>query len=167
MVRMIGCLIALVSMLSVNVSAAEYTLYLTRHYDKQHDVPNPSLTQVGQMRAQNLVAFLKDHQIETLYSTDYNRTQQTIAPYAKAVALDVNVYDPRNLEAFAQTLLTQQQSAVVVGHSNTTPQLVKALGGVAQPIAETEFGDLFILTFSDDTNTLVSQSQTIISSVEK
>ncbi len=125
--------------------ASSYELYLVRHFEKRADESNPRLTEQGQTRAQALVALLSDKDIKHIYSTDYRRTQQTATPISNALGLPILAYPPRDLSGFASSLLANKQNSVIVGHSNTTPQLIKLLGGKATPIAESEYGELFVL----------------------
>ncbi|MBB1440604.1 hypothetical protein H5202_18380, partial [Shewanella sp. SG41-4] len=64
--------------------------------------------------------------------------------------LDLTVYDPRDMAAFTQYLLTQQGSILVVGHSNTSTDLVEGLGAEKQtPIEDaSEFDRLYIVTLN-------------------
>jgi broad specificity phosphatase PhoE len=126
-------------------AAAATDIYLFRHAEKQADgTPNPSLTQAGEQRAKWLANYLKAQNIQQIYSTDYHRTQQTVAPLARQTGLKVVVYDPRKLIQFANKLKQTPGVLVVVGHSNTIPQLVTLLGGDAgEEMAESEFDRVY------------------------
>jgi len=119
-------------------------IYLVRHAEKQTGT-DPSLTPAGAARAQALSNLLSSKNIEAIYSTDYARTQETAAPLAKRLGLNVISYDPSDLRKLATYLQVEGQNALVVGHSNTTPALVTALGGVAgAPIDDaTEFDRIY------------------------
>lgn len=113
-------------------------IYLVRHAEKVtdggamvvDDPKDPPLTAAGAARAETLSELLMDAGITQVWSTDYTRTRDTAAPLAKALGLEVSLYDPRDLTGFAEILKAQSgEMAVVVGHSNTTPTLVEALGG--------------------------------------
>lgn len=122
------------------------TIYLVRHAEKVTDKSklivadprDPNLTDEGKDRAAQLSDRLASAEITAVWSTDYTRTRDTAAPLAKALGLEIQYYDPNNLEAFAKELLSAPgKSVLVVGHSNTTPQLVAALGGApGYPIDE-------------------------------
>ena len=125
----------------------ENTIYLVRHAEKA-DGDNPSLTLVGRARAEILARELSDAGLTAIYSTDYKRTRETAAPIAKATGLPVIGYDPRGLEPFASMLRATPGNILVVGHSNTTPELVDLLGGKpGAPIDEaSEYDRLYVLT---------------------
>jgi 2,3-bisphosphoglycerate-dependent phosphoglycerate mutase len=122
-------------------------IYLVRHAEKAAG-DNPSLTVVGRARAEILASELKNAGLTTIYSTDTRRTRETAAPIARATGLTVLPYDAGNLETFANMLRATPGNILVVGHSNTTPQLVKELGGKpGAPIVEaTEYDRLYVLT---------------------
>lgn len=132
------------------------TAYLVRHAEKVTDgdgmivadPKDPPLTKEGRARAVQLADLLKDAGITAIWSSDYTRTRETAAPLARELGLEVQVYDPRDLEALAATLRsTPKQTVLVVGHSNTTPQLSEALGGDSgAPIDETsEYDRLYVV----------------------
>ncbi|WP_017931497.1 phosphoglycerate mutase family protein [Robiginitomaculum antarcticum] len=106
-------------------------IYLVRHAEKILDVEDPALTSKGQERAQALAVRLDGITIDIdgIYSSDYRRTRDTAAPLAASKGLEVQLYDPRDLPALAQRLKATCKVCVVVGHSNTTPQLSVELGG--------------------------------------
>jgi hypothetical protein len=76
-----------------------------------------------------LAAQLAPLELDHVFSTEYNRTWSTALPVAHAAGLEVEAYNPRDLAGFAAQLHTLRGRIVVVGHSNTTPMLVEALGG--------------------------------------
>ena len=124
------------------------TLYLVRHAEKAKG-DDPELTEAGRQRADDLAdlltARLEEGDLSAIYSTEYRRTQQTAAPLAARSGSAVQSYDPRDLPGFAQQLSGQGGTVLIVGHSNTTPQLAEALGcGPQEPIVEaTEYDRLY------------------------
>ncbi|MEQ9315259.1 MAG: phosphoglycerate mutase family protein [Henriciella sp.] len=130
------------------VEEAGYTLYLVRHAEKVLDVDNPPLTPEGEQRAAKLADLLEDAGIEHIYSTDYLRTETTAAPLAVRLDMPIEFYDPDETDVFVEKLIQRAETALIVGHSNTTPELVDALGGDGgEPIVEaTEYDRLYVLT---------------------
>lgn len=126
-------------------------IYLTRHAEKGATGTDPALTAEGKVRAQNIAAALNKANITSIYSTAYLRTQQTAQPLSAALSVPVQTYDPNNLAAFAQQLRTLPGNTLVVGHSDTTPELIRQLGGDVVPvIAETEFDRLYQVAIGAD-----------------
>ena len=129
-------------------------IFLVRHAEKQAG-PNPSLTDEGTARAERLAGQLENAGIEVIYSTNYHRTQETAAPLAEALDLEITSYDPSDLPGFADHLKSDGRTALVVGHSNTTPALVILLGGEAEPMPETDYDRLYCLS-GEETTLLVA-----------
>ncbi len=131
------------------------TIILVRHAEKLKDVTDPELSEKGKVRAKQLSIVLKDIAIDRIFSTEYKRTQQTAAPLSEAKSLSVDLYNPKELENFAHYLKTIKGVSMVVGHSNTTTEMVKLLGG--DPISSiddaTEFDRIYIITITKDSRT--------------
>mgnify|MGYP000648368337 CR=1 FL=1 len=109
--------------------SADYTLYLVRHAEKQTGGKDPSLTYCGQQRALQLASILSKTNIEQVYSTNYKRTIQTATPSANKHNTSIKYYSPKDLDQFSTLLQHYQKNALIVGHSNTTPQLASLLSG--------------------------------------
>ena len=123
-------------------------IFLVRHAEKTTEKPDPALTAAGQARAVALADRLAGEDITDIHSSDTKRTRDTAAPLAERLGLDVQLYDPRDLPAMAAKLQAAPGRHLVVGHSNTTPQLTELLGGDGgTPIVEaTEYDRLYIVT---------------------
>lgn len=107
---------------------------------------DPDLSEAGRARAASLAVALKDANITAIYATEFKRTQQTAAPIAQALGLSVIVVPASSVEALVEKLNALPGNALVVGHSNTVPQVVKALGvKTAVQIPDTEYSDLFVV----------------------
>ena len=141
------------SMLAPAVSTADTgptVVFLVRHAEKG-DGPDPQLIQAGKERAKLLAHMLGESGIRQIHSTGYVRTLETAAPIAEQLGLEIRIYDPKRLEQLADILLTEGGSHLVVGHSNTTPELVELLGGSpGAPIREAgEYDRLYLLTINE------------------
>lgn len=101
---------------------------LVRHAEKETGVEDPPLSPAGMARARALAAMLADAGIEHIHSTDFRRTRGTAAPLARQLGLDVSLYDPGSPERLLDQLLAGGRH-LVIGHSNTVPELVELLGG--------------------------------------
>ena len=129
-------------------------LFLVRHAEKG-DGADPPLTEAGQRRAQTLARMLAESGIGHIHSTDYVRTRETAAPVAERLGLEVRIYDPARLEELADKLLHEGGRHLVVGHSNTTPELVSVLGGdPGEPIEDAwEYDRLYLVIPDSQGNT--------------
>ncbi|MDC7997875.1 SixA phosphatase family protein [Gilvibacter sediminis] len=130
--------------------------YCIRHAEKDRSNPdnkNPDLTKAGLTRAENWAKVFATVDFDAVYSTDYNRTQQTAAPTAASQGLEVLSYDPSDLYNKDFAAATTGKTVLVVGHSNTTPVFVNAvLGEEKYPwMADDNNGGLYIVTKTGDT----------------
>jgi len=131
-------------------ASAPLTFIVVRHAEKATDDPeNPSLSASGQARATALAERLRDAPLVAAYATEFRRTQQTAQPAAMAHALPVQAYYARGP---ASEIATQWKQAhrtgtvLVVGHSNTVPDLVAALCSCsAAPMDDTEYDRFSII----------------------
>ena len=131
------------------------TVFLVRHaealYPPPEDAPrNPPLNRLGRGRAAQLANLLLDAGITGILSTDLHRTLETARPLADSLSLEIERYDHRALPALAERLAATTGRFLVSGHSNTTPEMVRLLGGdPGEPIDEkTEFDRLYIVTMA-------------------
>ena len=69
---------------------------------------------------------------------------QTAAPLAARLAIAVQAYDPRDLDALVRAAAIAPGNILVVGHSNTVHDLVGRFGGVAPaPLKESDYGTVW------------------------
>jgi len=135
-----------------NAEPTAAAIFLVRHAEKVEDSEDPELSGDGHQRAQALAYALKDAGIEQIYSTDYRRTRDTANPIAVLLQAPVEFYDPLELATLADRLRQSGQNALVVGHSNTTPELVALLGGDpgTEIDEESEYDRLYVVTLGTD-----------------
>ena len=147
------CSLALIfSALSPTLAFADAKfIYLTRHAEKSASGADPALTPEGVIRANNIAAALKKSGITSIYSTNFVRTKQTAQPLSTLLNLPVQTYDAAALASFAAQLRALPGNTLVVGHSDTTPELIRLLSGDVVPaIAETEFDNLYQVAIGQD-----------------
>lgn len=137
------------------------TVFLVRHAEKA-DAPgsDPPLSERGRARAEALARLLQNAGVKAVFTSQFQRTQQTGEPLAKrlgltaaAVPLAVKTSNPREVTEESVRELTKRVEAhaggavLIVGHSNSVPDVIRALGGDAVPkIDESSFDDLFVVT---------------------
>jgi len=136
------------------------TVYLVRHAEKAAEpAADPPLLEAGNKRADELARMLGKAGIKTIYTSQYLRAKQTAEPLAKQLGISPTVIpvrmgenprqlSPHYLTEMAERIYSNTGGAVlIVGHSNTIPEIIKALGGdIAPTIDETVFDDLFVVT---------------------
>lgn len=150
-------LLALAAFLTLTAHAAPpTTVILVRHAEKAAVETDPPLTAEGEARAQKLAQMLAKSGISAIYTTPYARTRSTAAPLAAALKLTPveTKTGPTFANDMAATLraLPAGSTALVVGHSNSTPAVMKALGIADAPSIDdkSEFDKIFIVTLGDE-----------------
>lgn len=137
---------AILTPFSLPAQTDEVVVFLVRHAEKVDDSADPDLSAAGRERATLLGRMLADAGITHIHSTDYKRTRQTGEPLARALGLEMHSYDPRDLAGLAARLAATPGRHLVLGHSNTTPAAVEALGGdPVGPIDDAEYDRLYIV----------------------
>ena len=132
--------------LLVSTAAAQSTIFLVRHAEKKTGGDDPDLTKAGRARAESLATMLKDADITAIYTSEVKRTQQTAAPLAKALHVKPEVIPANDRDGLVTKLRGSSGNVLVVGHSNTIPEIIKALG-ISTPvtIGDKDFDNLFIV----------------------
>ncbi len=122
-------------------------VFLVRHAERLDASPDAELSLSGKERAKRLASVLKDAEIQRIHSTDFIRTRDTAAPIAAELRKKVELYEHRGLQTLIQKLRKAGGRHLVVGHSNTTPAVVKLLdGNPGSPINEAhEYDRLYIV----------------------
>ncbi|QQP96309.1 SixA phosphatase family protein [Lysobacter enzymogenes] len=125
-------------------SAPSARYIVVRHAEKADDgTRDPELAPAGRERAQRLAARVREEPLRAVYVTAYRRTLQTGEPAAREHALTPIVYDAKRPAAeFAAQLRRERGdgATLVVGHSNTAPDIAAALCACAvEPMPETEY----------------------------
>ena len=119
------------------------TIYVSRHMRKGEG-DDPNLSAQGAAEAVRLAELLKDRGIAAIFVTPTKRSRETAQPLATATGAPVKTYDPRDNAALAQRAAAIPGSILIVGHSNTVPAIVAAVGGTPPgPMTEEDFGRIF------------------------
>jgi broad specificity phosphatase PhoE len=125
------------------------TIILIRHAEKKATQSDPPLSPAGEKRAASLPVQFKDYKPDLFYSTDTKRTKQTVTGWARSLGKQITVYNAAGQKELAQQLLQMQdKTIVVVGHSNTIPQLANLLTGTTTfpDMADDEYNKAYIIS---------------------
>ena len=143
-----SCLIVLCLAAAAHASPV---ILIVRHAEKATTGGNdPDLSLAGQKRADALARILRDSQITAVFVTEFKRTQETAAPTAKAAHLSPTVVPANDIGALVEKLRALNGNALVVGHSNTIPDLLKALGiGTPVSIPDDDYTEIFAVFVGD------------------
>jgi broad specificity phosphatase PhoE len=149
-----------VQQLPIQPQPVHTVIYLIRHAEKADASANPNLSDAGSQRANNWALLLQDVTFEAFYSTNYNRTLQTIQPIATSNGKEVTLYDPANFTLEDVIVNHTGKNVFIVGHSNTIPQLINTYLGTNtySNMAEADFGNLYKITVLDG---VVSHEMTV------
>jgi len=133
------------------LSAQTATSILVRHADRASQERDSPLSARGQERAECLAKTLKDAGITRIYVTEFRRTQQTAQPLSSLIHVEEQKLTAADIAAAAQALRTAPagSASLYVGHGDTIPKLLDALGARSSPLAEGEFDRMYVLTFRD------------------
>ncbi len=136
-------------------SQATTTMIFVRHADKSAaPAEDPSLSEAGRARVAELTRQLADADvvagIDAIYSTPYRRSMETVRPLADRLDLPINTYDADDTEEVLETILKRHKGKIilVVGHSDTLPELIANLGASKKvpPIAEDEYDNIYVIS---------------------
>ena len=144
-------LILSIPLLLVTYANAAPVVFIVRHAEKASTGgKDPDLSVQGQKRADALANILKDSQITSVFVTEFKRTQETAAPTVKAAHVSPTVIQANDIGALVEKLRALNGNALVVGHGNTIPELLKALG-IATPVSipEDDYSEIFVVLLGD------------------
>src|SRR6266436_5956728 len=136
---------------SVSNARAEPVVVVVRHAEKAaSDGKDPDLSSAGRARAEALARILKDSGITTIFTTEFKRTQETAAPTATSVHVTPTVVAAKDTAGLVAKLHQLNGNALVVGHGDTIPNIIKALG-MDRPIniPDEDYSELLIVTLGD------------------
>lgn len=120
--------------------------YVMRHLQKA-DGPDPALSAEGRANAAEVPQLLITKPPRAIYVSTTRRARETAAAVAKTWNITPQEYDPRDTPALIARLSQEKGPVLVVGHSNTVPDIVKALSGDdVGPMREDEYGTIFYVT---------------------
>jgi broad specificity phosphatase PhoE len=128
------------------------TLYFIRHAEKVDNSQNPDLAEAGKIRAERWRTIFGDIALSAVYSTDLKRTLQTAVPVSLSKKLAAILYNPKSLDLDLFLKDNRGQTVLIVGHSNSTPELINKIikEKKYENIPETVFGNLYIITIADE-----------------
>ncbi len=135
--------------------AAVTKIYIVRHAEKQ-DGKDPLLTPAGNARSGDLMRFLKDEMIRKIYVSQYRRTQNTGDSLRIQLNIDTVHYTADTLCGnLINTIMGHSdfgKTILVIGHSNTIPQVIRKFGVHDYPygdLADNDYDRLFLITYKN------------------
>jgi broad specificity phosphatase PhoE len=126
---------------------AQKAVFVVRHAEKASDANEKEvpLSDQGKARAERLATMLRDAGITAICSTDTVRTRSTAEPLARALHLTIRIYSDVN--DLAEALKREPDTvALVVGHGNTVPLFLTAMGAKEKiELGDREYDNLFVV----------------------
>ncbi|MEA3001048.1 MAG: hypothetical protein QOK17_2881 [Sphingomonadales bacterium] len=118
-------------------------IYVMRHLEKEAG-QDPGLSEKGRRGAERLVAFFAGRAPAAIYVSTTRRARETAGPLAARLGLTPKDYAPADVGGLVARVKAEKGIVLIVGHSNTVPEIVAQLGG-ARPaeLGEEDFGDIF------------------------
>jgi broad specificity phosphatase PhoE len=127
---------------------AQEAIYIVRHAERLNQSPDSPLSTEGVGRAYRLRDMLRSAGVTHIFTSDLARAIETAKPLADALRLAPQQLPGAQLQALVSRLaaLKPPDRALVVGHSNTLPELLRALG-ITTPvtIADNDYDNLFVV----------------------
>jgi broad specificity phosphatase PhoE len=130
------------------LSAPAATIIVVRHAERNAGMTaDVLLNPAGEARARELARVLKDAKIGAIFTTEVRRTQQTAEPTAAQFHLQPVVIAAKDVDALVARLqaLPDEETVLVVGHSNTVPLVVEKLGGSVPALGDAEYDRMVVV----------------------
>ncbi|HMO79786.1 MAG TPA: phosphoglycerate mutase family protein [Pyrinomonadaceae bacterium] len=109
--------------------AQDKLIILVRHAEKADDESNdPGLSEAGKQRSERLARVVGRYRPGGFYSTNFIRTRETLAPFARKRQKEVKLYNPREPQKLIEEIMqSRTKRFIVAGHSNSIPGLANLL----------------------------------------
>ncbi len=130
-------------------SASAQTVLVVRHGEKLDASADPVLSPEGAARAERLANMLAASKVRSIYTTQYRRTILQAAPTAKRLGVTASVIAGKEMDTLIARIRSHAKDDVVlvVGHSNTVPEIIKLLGvGATVIVGEDDYDNLYVVT---------------------
>ena len=123
------------------------TFYVMRHLNTPEGATDPDLTAEGQRNAQLLANWFGDNPPASIFVSSTKRAQQTAAPLAAKLGIEPRIYDPRDTRFLISEIMKEPPPVLIVGHSNTVPDIVEGLSGRRpEALTHEDFGDIWVIS---------------------
>jgi phosphohistidine phosphatase SixA len=127
-------------------AAAAPAYYVMRHLEKGEGA-DPALSAAGAAAAQRLAAWFESRgRPGAIYVSPTRRARETAAPLAARLGLTPKEYNPADTAGLVARVRAEPGSVLMVGHSNTVPDIVAALGGTRpEPLSDSDYGTVWMV----------------------
>lgn len=156
LIPVVGYTIAALGLAYFLAERPSTTVIFVRHADTDTAMAtdDPPLNERGRQRAELLADFLRDVDVvsgvNAIYASDKRRTQETAAPLAKRLGLEVQIADHQDAEGFMAHVKREHggEIVLVVSHSNTIAPLIDELHGSKRlpAFAHDDYDEVYVVT---------------------
>lgn len=129
------------------------TVIVVRHAEKVDSSEDPDLSRTGRERATHLAWLLGESDVSGLFSSQFRRTRQTLAPLAQMLNLPVRTVDASKTGELVEAIIAEfaGKTVIVASHSDRVTEIIEALGGPSVGfLGESEYDNLFVVTLLGD-----------------
>ncbi len=150
-------ILALACSLAAPALAQDVPVYVVRHFDTPKGEKDPDLLPQGTTRAEALARWFRGKRLCAVLVTQYKRTRQTAAPTAAGRSIAIQSYDAADIAGAVARAKASACPVLIVGHSNTVPDIVDKLGGTRPAdLAHEDFGDVWSVADGKTTHAKVA-----------
>jgi broad specificity phosphatase PhoE len=137
--------------IAVSFASAEPFVVIVRHAEKAaNDPKDPDLSPAGHVRAEALARILKDASISAIFTSEFKRTQETAAPTSVSSGVAPTIVGGKDIAGLVSKLHEASGNVLVVGHGDTIPDIIKALGVNAPiQIPDQDYTEIFVVNLGD------------------
>lgn len=136
--------LALACSIAAPALAKDVPVYVVRHFDTPKGEKDPDLLPHGTARADALARWFRGKRLCAVLVTQYKRTRQTAAPTAAGRSIAIQSYDAADTAGAVGRAKASACPVLIVGHSNTVPDIVAKLGGTRPgDLTHEDFGDVW------------------------
>lgn len=131
-------------------------IFIVRHAEKEAG-KDPLLTAAGNARAGDLMRVLQNEGIQKIYVSQFRRTQNTGDSLRLQLKIDTVHYAADTVcDNLINAIIEHSdfgKTILIIGHSNTIPQIIRKLGVTDYPygdLPDNEFDNLFMVTYKKE-----------------
>jgi len=131
-------------------------IFIVRHAEKETG-KDPLLTAEGNKRAGDLMRVLQNEGIQKIYSSKTRRTQNTGDSLRLQMNIAMELYDADTVcDKLLNAVMENRdfgKTILIIGHSNTIPQIIRKFGVTDYPygdLGDNDYDNLFLVTYKKE-----------------
>ena len=138
-------LLAALAMLPAGAAAQSVDdVYIMRHLEQQAGAgDDPGLSPAGKRQADRLASWFRDRP-RAVFASTTRRAMETASPLARRLGVPLETYDAADPERLIDRVKRTRGVVLIVGHSNTVPDLIRRMGAVGpREIPHSRYGQIW------------------------